>query len=325
MGVFRLCTTHQRVPQVERALRGCDGVAALTTYEIPDDHNPGVASCCWEFPMACFKRVEAALLSTNVLHRGRWGQVIDSVPAATVRALVEAAEVSPPDEVRARMERLPGVLRRALYHFQEEGVRFGLARGGRCLIADQMGVGKTLQAIAISSCFLDEGPLLVVVPASLRLTWAQELERWLPQLQPRHLHIIFGSADKFSLLHLAREFPYAGAAAGARVAAAGAGDAPVQVVITSFHMLSLLSREVHAVRWGSVVVDESHTLRATCNKQEVAMTSNTISIVKRTRRAVLMTGTPSLSRPFDIFHQVDALKPGILGEALNTIYIYVNM
>jgi SNF2 family DNA or RNA helicase len=35
---------------------------------------------------------------------------------------------------------------KALYPFQLQGVKYGLARNGRCLIADQMGVGKTIQA-----------------------------------------------------------------------------------------------------------------------------------------------------------------------------------
>ena len=71
--------------------------------------------------------------------------------------------------------------------FQEAGVRFGLKRRGRCLIGDQMGVGKTLQALALGSCYLDEGPLLVIAPKSMRLTWARELERWLPDLRPKNL------------------------------------------------------------------------------------------------------------------------------------------
>ena len=32
-----------------------------------------------------------------------------------------------------------------LLPFQKDGVKFGLQRGGRCLIADEMGVGKTIQ------------------------------------------------------------------------------------------------------------------------------------------------------------------------------------
>ncbi len=36
---------------------------------------------------------------------------------------------------------------------QAEGVAFGLRRHGRILIADEMGVGKTVQAIALASCY----------------------------------------------------------------------------------------------------------------------------------------------------------------------------
>ena len=48
---------------------------------------------------------------------------------------------------------MPAFLEAALLPFQREGVLFGLARGGRCLIADEMGVGKTVQAIALASCY----------------------------------------------------------------------------------------------------------------------------------------------------------------------------
>lgn len=44
----------------------------------------------------------------------------------------------------------------------------------------------------------DEWPLLVVVPASLRLAWAEELERWLPHLRPACIHVIEGKGDRVS-------------------------------------------------------------------------------------------------------------------------------
>lgn len=52
----------------------------------------------------------------------------------------------PPDEVTALYNRMPPWLESALLPFQREGVRFGLERGGRQLLADEMGVGKTVQA-----------------------------------------------------------------------------------------------------------------------------------------------------------------------------------
>lgn len=48
---------------------------------------------------------------------------------------------------------MPAALAAALLPFQREGVRFGLRRGGRVLIADEMGVGKTVQAVALASCY----------------------------------------------------------------------------------------------------------------------------------------------------------------------------
>ena len=42
----------------------------------------------------------------------------------------------------------------------------------------------------------DEWPLLIIVPASLRLLWAEELEKWLPHLRPSSIHVIEGKSDR---------------------------------------------------------------------------------------------------------------------------------
>lgn len=46
-----------------------------------------------------------------------------------------------------------------------------------------------LQAISVASCFSDEGPVLIVCPAVLRFSWAEELEHWLPTLLPKDIHL----------------------------------------------------------------------------------------------------------------------------------------
>ena len=42
----------------------------------------------------------------------------------------------------------------------------------------------------------DEWPLLVVCPASLRLQWAEEFERWLPGMRPSCIHVIEGREQR---------------------------------------------------------------------------------------------------------------------------------
>lgn len=57
-----------------------------------------------------------------------------------------------------------------------------------CLV--QMGLGKTVQAIAVAYTFRKEWPLLVVVPSSLKYPWIEELERWIPELQPGDINLV---------------------------------------------------------------------------------------------------------------------------------------
>jgi len=58
-----------------------------------------------------------------------------------------------------------------------------------------MGLGKTLQAIAVACFYKDEWPLLIMLPASLKYQWVEELEKWLPELLPSDINMINSSSD----------------------------------------------------------------------------------------------------------------------------------
>ena len=58
-----------------------------------------------------------------------------------------------------------------------------------------MGLGKTLQAIAISYRYKDEWPLLVITPASLKYPWIEEFEKWLPELYPGDIYLVQCGSD----------------------------------------------------------------------------------------------------------------------------------
>ena len=370
----------------ERRLRGGGGdaaaaaAAAATTSKLRHVANSKQAMACsrakncylmcWEYPLAAYKPIVAELKRRSVINQayvveGKKAPANSAmIPPSTYRAMTKSFASVCEDEVEERYESLPRRLRDAMYPFQVEGVKFALSRNGRCLLADQMGVGKTIQALAVGAAYLHEGPLLIIAPASLRLTWARECERWIPELRPKNLHVINGTSDTKLRGERGDLFASLKATAAARAAysagsngdepkptrfqryddeiddderddddgddayfaalatqvatkamktAAAAAFAP-RVVVASYHMVARLRDKFRSVRWGAVVVDESHTLRTTTGRGEVDHTEVTLDIIRSTKRAVLATGTPSLSRPYDVFNQVDALQPGCLGS-----------
>ena len=58
-----------------------------------------------------------------------------------------------------------------------------------------------------------------------------------------------------------------------------------------------------------VIVDESHTLRTTAQAPDSRHTEAVAAACRRATWAVLLSGTPSLSRPFDLFRQVGHSLP----------------
>lgn len=68
------------------------------------------------------------------------------------------------------------------FSYQKAGIEFTLARGN-ALIADQMGLGKTLEAIGVVNYLLPKS-VLIICPASVKINWQRELEKWLVDYYP---------------------------------------------------------------------------------------------------------------------------------------------
>lgn len=66
-----------------------------------------------------------------------------------------------------------------LYDFQKITVRLAIKNYGRLLIADEMGVGKSIQGLACALTYISDWPLLIICPSSLKFIWKEEIKKWL--------------------------------------------------------------------------------------------------------------------------------------------------
>ncbi|XP_074729607.1 SWI/SNF-related matrix-associated actin-dependent regulator of chromatin subfamily A-like protein 1 isoform X1 [Strix uralensis] len=165
----------------------------------------------------------------------------------------------------------------SLMPFQREGVNFAILRNGRLLLADDMGLGKTIQAICIAAYYRKEWPLLVVAPSSVRFTWAEAFHRWLPSLSPGSTNVIVSGKDNLtaSLIN-----------------------------IVSFDLLSKMDKQLKST-FQVVIIDESHFLK----NIKTARCQAAMPLLKAARRVILLSGTPAMSRPAELYTQIAAVQP----------------
>ncbi len=124
--------------------------------------------------------------------------------------------------------------------------------------------------------YQDEWPLLIVCPSSLKLNWAVEIERWIG-LNRECVQVVATAKESLDGL----------------------------VCIISYDLARGLKEKLHAKKFQVVIADEAHYLKN--GKAERTMT--VVPILQAARRALLLTGTPALSRPIEIYQLLRALQP----------------
>lgn len=83
-----------------------------------------------------------------------------------------------------------------------------------------------------------------------------------------------------------------------------------KVWFTSYHMATLLEPFLTTKIFNVVIVDESHFLK----NYNAKRTKFIVPILHRAKRVILLSGTPVLSKPAEIFTQLSALRPDIFSS-----------
>jgi SNF2 family DNA or RNA helicase len=158
---------------------------------------------------------------------------------------------------------------------------------GACL-ADSMGLGKTIQALALIQHNREAGerrPVLLICPTSVIGNWQREAARFTPELPVLVHH--GAQRKKGAVLDMAAQ--------------------KHAIVISSY---ALLARDLAAFReisWAGVVLDEAQNIKNTETKQ--AKAARTLESDYR----IALTGTPVENHVGELWSLMEFLNPGMLG------------
>lgn len=242
----------------------------------------------WIFPISSLSSAEKVLSEIP----GYNVEVEDMDPL--VHRAIAAASALP--DLRDRYDRMPSFIESKLLPFQRDGVRFVLQHGGRVLLADEMGLGKTLQAIAVSACIRDSWPVLILTPSSLRLHWASTIQQWL-NIPPSDILVVLSQCGGSNR------------AGYTIVSSSTKGCIRLDGLfnIISYDVVPKLQNLLMASEFKVVIADESHFLK----NAQAKRTTASLPVIKKAKYAILLSGTPALSRPIELFKQLEALYPDV--------------
>lgn len=160
-----------------------------------------------------------------------------------------------------------------MYPFQRAGVAYALAHR-RVLIGDQMGLGKTVQAIATIAAE-SRFPAVIVVPAVVKLNWEREIKRWMPGWT---VEVLSGRTP--------HEF-----------------ENPAAFYVVNYDILPFWVDALRELGPGAVVFDEAHYVKN--RKTKRAKASKQLASDVEVRLA--LTGTPILNRPVELVGPLEVL------------------
>ena len=170
------------------------------------------------------------------------------------------------------------------------------------ILADEVGLGKTIEAsLVIAQRWAErKRRILLIVPASLRKQWSQEL------------------SEKFSLpASIVDSKTYA----EARKAGLQPFQPPDRVVITSYEFAARKAEEI-SYPWDLVIFDEAHRLR-NVYKEGGAARAKKLRDATRTPFKILLTATPLQNSLMELYGLVSMIDEQFFGDeaAFRSTYI----
>jgi excisionase family DNA binding protein len=163
------------------------------------------------------------------------------------------------------------------------------------LLADEVGLGKTIEAsLVIAQRWAERRRrILLIVPASLRKQWSQELY------------------DKFSLPSIIIESKTYNDAR--KAGTARPFEHEDQIVITSYEFAALKAEDIARGRWDLIVFDEAHRLR-NVYKKDGSVRAKKLRDATRSFFKILLTATPLQNSLMELYGLVSVVDEKHFGD-----------
>ncbi|GAA0149614.1 DNA helicase [Lithospermum erythrorhizon] len=185
-----------------------------------------------------------------------------------------------------------------LKSYQIKGVKWLISlwqNGLNGILADQMGLGKTIQTIAFLAHLKGnglDGPYLVIAPLSTLSNWMNEITRFVPTMKAIIYHGDKKERDRIRSKHMPRtvgpNFP---------------------IVITSYEIaLSDTRKHLRHYNWKYLVVDEGHRL-----KNSQCKLTKQLKLLP-TENKLLLTGTPLQNNLAELWSLLNFILPDIFSS-----------
>ena len=152
---------------------------------------------------------------------------------------------------------------RPLLDFQIDGVKFLLLRN-RAILADDTGLGKSIQAVTAALFLPESAKILIVTPRSLKYNIATEIEHY---------------SNSFKVIEKTWEKGY-------------------KFTIVHYDSLKKWEKDILKEKFDCVISDESHLLK----NSKTQRSKHFSNIIKDVERLWLLTGTPINNRPIDFYN-----------------------
>lgn len=168
-------------------------------------------------------------------------------------------------------------LKEELYPYQAVGVEFFVNSLGRAILADQMGTGKTAQSLAYV-VHSRQKKTLVVCPASVKHSWEKEIQKW--------------TSLRYKILNSQSDPEIF-------------GDDRFDIFIVNYDIIIKFFEQIISAGFTCLIGDECHYIK----NGSAIRTKVFRRIASSIPSVILLSGTPMLSRPVELFNSLNIIDP----------------